>query len=98
MVNVIHACMHFSAAGADTWLSSICYYGLNVDYGDASAHFGLVPTSVLLFIVCPLVGLSPSLRCLWCSSIAASVEGGPFGSALNWPFVRTRLSYDSFAV
>lgn len=77
MVNVIHACMYFSAAGADTWLSSIYYYGLNADYGDASAHFGLVPTSVPLLFVYPLVGLSPSLRCLWCSSIAASVEGGP---------------------
>ena len=67
----------FSAAGADIWLASICYYGLFLDHGDASAHFGLVPTSVLLFFVCLLVGLSPSLRCLWCIIIAASIEGGP---------------------
>ena len=77
MVNIIHACMHFSAEGADTWLASICYYGLFSDHGDASALFGLVPTTVLLFFVCPMVGLSPSLCCLWCIIIAASVEGGP---------------------
>ena len=50
-------------------------------------------------IVCVSVGRSVPKSPLSLVYYNCSVcWGRPFGSALNWPFVRARLSYDSFAV